>query len=527
MLMLSGPVSALGAALSAVLLFVIGWRGRNQTVDPHPAAKAALLTGLAVAAGRTHSGDAVLAAAAVVLLAVALLELGYRSYLKVLVQARQLPGFAQPAAESRPGPFHLAVCLLGGLLATAVVWPVPSWLVAGIVLVVFSWRGFVAIGEVRAWSARRTVRRASAALAAYRPEYCIYFSGKPEGLYQIGMWLPFLERTGRRYVIILREAPTLPAALALTGEPVLAVRSLEVLERFMVDSIGAVFYVNNEPKNVNGVRFLGFTHVHLGHGDSDKPSSYNPTFAMFDRIFVAGQAAIDRFADHRVSVERDKFVIVGRPQVESIAVVPQPAPPVRTVLYAPTWRGGLADMTLGSLSVGERIVAALLRRGLLVWFRPHPYSARDSESRVQIARIDDALRAAGNDSRTSADTAGLTLVECFNASDAMVSDISSVASDYLYSRKPLAIVDMRVTERALDEEYPVARAAYVLDGRGDIEAVLDEFVGYDPLADLRAAVRRHYLGDFAAESYAQVFVDAAAEAMDNELGRARRTGTGG
>ena len=83
--------------------------------------------------------------------------------------------------------------------------------------------------------------------------------------------------------------------------------------------------------------------------------------------------------------------------------------------------------------------------------------------------------------------APLELVECFNASDAMVSDISSVASDYLYSRKPLAIVDMRVTERALDEEYPVARAAYVLDGRGDIEAVLDEFVGYDPLADLRAA----------------------------------------
>ena len=52
------------------------------------------------------------------------------------------------------------------------------------------------------------------------------------------------------------------------------------------------------------VRFNQLTHIQLLHGDSDKASSFNPVTAMFDRIFVAGQAAIDRYAANGVLIPR-------------------------------------------------------------------------------------------------------------------------------------------------------------------------------------------------------------------------------
>ena len=67
------------------------------------------------------------------------------------------------------------------------------------------------------------------------------------------------------------------------------------------------------------MRFQHLTHIYLGHGDSDKPPSYNPTHAMYDQIFAAGPAAARRYAAHGVSIPAEKFRIVGRPQVRTSA----------------------------------------------------------------------------------------------------------------------------------------------------------------------------------------------------------------
>src|SRR5699024_9935482 len=166
------------------------------------------------------------------------------------------------------------------------------------------------------------------------------------------------------------------------------------------------------------------THVHLNHGDSDKPSSYHPMIAMFDQVFVAGQAAVDRFARHGVVVPQEKFVRVGRPQVADIVdhtVDPLPGAP--TVLYAPTWRGGVRDMSFSSLPRGERVVQALLDAGVRVIFRPHPYWRRDKGSAAAVARIDALLAAASTPERphvTSDRAATASIVDNINRSDALV-----------------------------------------------------------------------------------------------------------
>ena len=131
------------------------------------------------------------------------------------------------------------------------------------------------------------------------------------------------------------------------------------------DRLRAAFYVNASSGNGTLVRFQHMTHVYLGHGDSDKPPSYNPTHAMYDLIFAAGPAATRRYAAHGVSIPLEKFRIVGRPQVEDVVRSDRPIAEIssQTVLYAPTWRGHVEETRLSSLPTGERIVAALLARG--------------------------------------------------------------------------------------------------------------------------------------------------------------------
>ena len=141
------------------------------------------------------------------------------------------------------------------------------------------------------------------------------------------------------------------------------------------------------------VRFNQLTHIQLLHGDSDKASSFNPVTAMFDRIFVAGQAGIDRYAANGVPHPAQKFDIVGRPQVETVAPTREHIRDVtdKVVLYATTWIGLYTDANYCSLPIGERSYQKLLERKATVILRPHPYADRDPGSARQIERLHQIL----------------------------------------------------------------------------------------------------------------------------------------
>ena len=210
--------------------------------------------------------------------------------------------------------------------------------------------------------ARRLRRLVPRAVAAYAPDFVVYTSRPDDASYQVMMWLPYLQRAGLRFIIIARNARPAAALAELTDVPVVEARGIADLDALVVPSLKAAFYVNASSGNGALVRFQHLTHIYLGHGDSDKPPSYNPTHAMYDQIFAAGPAATRRYAAHGVRIPAEKFTIVGRPQVENvkqsttpIADVPEP-----TVLYAPTWRGHVEETMLYSLPTGgaDRVGAA-------------------------------------------------------------------------------------------------------------------------------------------------------------------------
>ena len=321
----------------------------------------------------------------------------------------------------------------------------------------------------RARASRAVESNLGTALRQYAPDFIIYTARPDDASYQVAMWLPYLQRTGKKFIIVTRSLVPAEALAGMTDAPVVMRRRVADLDDVVVPSVSAVFYVNASSGNGAMVRFHELTHVYLGHGDSDKPPSYNPTHAMYDRIFAAGEAATRRYAEHGVRIAQDKFEVVGRPQLEDIQPATRPGiPSSPVVLYAPTWRGHVEETFFHSLPVGEKIVRSLLDRGATVIFRPHPFSYEFPEDAALIGNIQELLREdaqrTGRKHLWGAEAESVRgIIDCINASDAMVSDVSSVVSDYLYSGKPFAMVAVNAATRS-SAQYPIARASYVLAG---------------------------------------------------------------
>ncbi|ROS78555.1 CDP-glycerol glycerophosphotransferase family protein [Cellulomonas sp. PhB143] len=432
---------------------------------------------------------------------------------------RNVPGLEAEMAPARRG----SLIVLGNLTILAAC-ALSVWLpVVGTVLALVLALALTVVAGV--WtrtslaSARNLDERVHDALARLGPALMVYLTGPGGTQYQLGVWLAQLEALAEPPVIVVRETPLARRVAEMTGLPVVAAPTLANLEAVHAPTFRVCLYVNNGAKNSHNIRYRELTHVQLLHGDSDKPSSFNPVTAMFDKIFVAGEAGADRYAAHGVDIPREKFEIIGRPQVADITTAGSGNDDF-TVLYAPTWSGFNSDNNFGSLEHGEDIVRLLLARSWRVIFRPHPFSLRDP---VSVGRIDAVAALLRDDSSATGrrhvgpEAQGeLSLVECFNGSDALVSDVSSVAADYLYSEKPFVIT--QVTDQEPQDflaEFPLAGAAYVArtSDPQSLRTAIDQ-LSHDVRRDVRLSMRTYYLGDIPRETYAEAFPRAVAALLE-------------
>ncbi len=444
-----------------------------------------------------------------------------------------LPGVRSvPPAPFAPGWLTVTAVLelvLGGLLAAVAA---PGWIY--LLLVVIS--ALLTAVSVR-YAVRASIisRRAEAkiprALRDLQPAFALYYATVTGARYQLGMWLPYLERLNRPFIVITRNAETVPTIRELTSAPILVPKSNRVsqsLDQMVVPSLRAAFYVQGDPSNQTFQRYRQLTHIWLNHGDSDKQANFHPRHATYDKLFVSGQQGVERYAKHGIEVPPERFVIVGRPQVETIDSrdVALPQGTLRTVLYAPTWRGGRPSTNYSSLPVGEQLVRALLDRGATVIFRPHPLSYEDPQDAARIRAIHGLLEADRAASERAPGGQRLhvwgTRAEqewdvpgCFNASDALITDVSSIASDYLASGKPLAMVAITSRGPAFVAEFPMASVAYVIEpDLSTLPTVLDRLLGDDTLVGNRLAYRDFCLGPRVGPHAAEEFLRVCAEILD-------------
>ena len=132
-----------------------------------------------------------------------------------------------------------------------------------------------------------------------------YFDGRHEELYQLKMWFkPFRDCNIDFYVCVRHKG--FLQTLDNLGIKAVAIPMLSDLGWIGLNGGRSIFYVNNCTRNTHMVRYKDLTHIQLLHGDSDKPPSFSPVSQMYDLLFVAGQAAIDRYYVNGVYIPKEK-----------------------------------------------------------------------------------------------------------------------------------------------------------------------------------------------------------------------------
>jgi hypothetical protein len=349
-------------------------------------------------------------------------------------------------------------------------------------------------------------------LRAYRPVLTMPYDSHAG--FHIGLWLPYLERTGQPFTVVttdevtfqrVAERYTMPVIYAPKGD-------LRAIRAMVPQTVRAALYVYNGD-NEEFMKIRRITHVWLHHGDSDKEVSFRRKSAAYDVLVVAGQAAIDRYAAHGVHIPSEKFKILGRPQIEnietattSISTVDKPV-----VLYAPTWYAADYKNNHSSLPIGTAIVSALLARNATVIFRPHPARRKLPESAAAIAAVHKLLRAdakaTGRPHRWGAAASDPTFAELANAADAMVADVSGVVTDFMQSLKPFAMVATGDKTDTFRVRFPSSCSAYVIEwDLSTLDDALDAMLGEDPLALTRVERREYYLGGYENGESARAFL---------------------
>ena len=423
-----------------------------------------------------------------------------------------------------------------------------AWFAIAVALVVAA-LGAQAVLSARSSGIRTPVPAAvQPAVTEDAPVVVLDYGGGTAASYQVEMWLPTLEQSRHRTLVVVRDRAAW-RRLRATTLPVLCAPADTVLTSLDLGSVRAALFVANGASNIHLLRMGGMRTAFIGHGDSDKASSRNPFVKVYDEVWVAGPAGAARYAGEDTSAVADQIRIVGRPQAAaSPAPAREPGAPL-TVLYAPTWEGWGDEPHHSSIPHdGVAIIRALLSlSGVRVVYRPHPLTGtRDSGMRKAHLEVVDLLRAAGapqerptagaasrqlpagddvdamtrDPSQTGGSSAGSLaaqgfwesqdsrthrvatgdwpgLQSCLDHADLLVGDISGVLSDWLGRDRPLAVTNPAgLTAEVFADRYPSSSGGLVLGplGEGLVEFVTGVGRGQDPTAAGRRKARAALIG---------------------------------
>lgn len=351
-----------------------------------------------------------------------------------------------------------------------------------------------------------------------------YFADDPTRVYQLLQWIPVLERLdhSRSVGIVTRDPDTAAIVASHTDLPVfLAPEFPELVDLYEKLDPKVALYCNNGMRNFQSLLNGRMLHVHVNHGESDKQSMVSNNAKAYDRVFVAGEAAVQRHRVGLMELDEAKLVRVGRPQLD---LRPEPLltpSERRTVLYAPTWEGDAEYNDYTSVDVfGPEIVRAVLAvPGVRLVYKPHPKvttsltrAVQDGHQRI-LALIEQAA-AVDPDAGHTAICVG-DILAVFPGCDAMVTDVSSVGLDWLYLQtdKPIFMTDPHADGDLLRREVPVSRCADVVDA--DNLARLTELVAarldHDEHHVARVAMRHHYFDDLGVGDSTVRFIEAVGE----------------
>ncbi len=351
-----------------------------------------------------------------------------------------------------------------------------------------------------------------------------YFADDPTRTYQLVQWLPVLELLHQQHPmgIVARDPQSAIVLESRTTVPVFTAESFPELTALYAElDAKVVLYCNNSVLNFQSLLDGRSLHVHINHGESDKQSMASNNAKAYDRVFVAGEAAVQRHVAGLLEFDTRRLVRTGRPPLDLRPISCLAASTRRTVLYAPTWEGDAEYNDYTSVdTMGADIVRAILDvPDVRLVYKPHPKLAtsltpavRDAHRGI-LALMAEARRRepdAGHEAITTGDILAV-MPDC----DVMITDVSSVGLDWLYLRteKPIFLTDRHRDAERLRQDVPVSRCADVIDDVDvpGLTALIASRLENDTHHLARLAMRHYYFDDLQIGASTGRFMDAVSE----------------
>jgi len=352
-------------------------------------------------------------------------------------------------------------------------------------------------------------------------DVAVYFPDEMPKAYQLTQWLATLEHhpADLSFGLVVRNLDVYHQLVKLTKLPVAYLPTFsELMKFYLISPIKAVMYVNNGMGNFQSLTVAELAHIHVNHGESDKVCMVSNRVKAYDRVFVAGEAAVRRHRAALSEFDEKVLVRVGRPQLDENPAASIPESTRRTILYAPTWTGEVEENNYTSMEfMGPKIVEAILTQpDVRLVYKPHPQIANDENSQIRknhkkIIRLIQQANAkdsgAGHELREAGD-----ILAIFPRVDLLISDISSIALDFLYLRTeaPIILTDRRNDIEQLHIDSPLSVATQVLtqENIANATSIIGQVLETDDFFKGRKVLRDFYFDNVRAGESAPRFFNA-------------------
>jgi len=339
-------------------------------------------------------------------------------------------------------------------------------------------------------------------------EVVAYFSGGINSYYQIKQWeRPFeeLSKKHKLLYIVTDYEVYLHFIKEQSFEVVYIQDFTNLIEFYQENEFPITLYINNSLKNFQAVRYSRGYHIHLNHGESEKESMRSNQSQAYDFVFTVGQRGVDRYEEYLLNFNPQKFIQVGRPQLDFIEEMEiEKEEGQRVILYAPTWEATHPSMNYTSVpTFGIDLVNKILEdKNNIFIYKPHSaLGVRDENAK----NANDEILRIISENKNAYFMIDEEINDVFTLVDFAFFDNTSVMIDYLHTNKPAAY--MEILEDQSINELSKAFKTINKENFTNIMEILEDEILNDKNSLQRAKVKEYYLGNYEKKESTNIFIN--------------------
>jgi hypothetical protein len=266
----------------------------------------------------------------------------------------------------------------------------------------------------------------------FNPDVVIIWNNKFHQ-HHLAIWAPYINASKYKFAIVCKNIKNQEAIKKiLPRTPIWCLENLILAHQQLpvASSLKIFLYPDNERMNEHTIHnYPNHMHVHIGHGDSEKSTSANRFTSIYDYIILADKNAINRYNTAGIEVPNDRFLPIGAPTIPELDVV-NCIHNINSILYTPTWEGTNSSKNFSSIKeLLNPIMFYNSKNPNRLHIKLHSFlGGRDPSYKTFLSNY--PLNLLSNES---------SKMDLFNKSDVLISDISGIISEYLYTGKPIII----------------------------------------------------------------------------------------